>query len=176
MEHRLGAPLVGHILQQKAEEVLHGIDGEDGTLRMQTFQRVEHRRGIVVPGAVGELDDGDHGRLHMREDGSALDVHLLPDVGDAAIAEDGAHLHRIGRAEAAMDDVGGHEMLPSLRLQPSWAGLTRPSIRRVSAEESLLRRYRGAMDGRLEAAHDGDGLNVNLYSGFLLGSVRPSRQ
>jgi hypothetical protein len=52
VEHRLGAPLVRHVFEQIGEEGLAGIVGDDGAFGMQALQREQHRRGIVVPGAI----------------------------------------------------------------------------------------------------------------------------
>ncbi len=109
MEHRLGAPLVRHVLEQIGEESLAGIVGHDGALGVQTLQGEDHRGGIVVPGAVRKLDDRNDRRLHMGEDGAVRHVDLLPDVRKPPIAHHGAHLHRIGRAEPAMDRVDAHD-------------------------------------------------------------------
>ena len=117
VEHRLGAPLVREILQQVREEGRGRIVGHDGALAMARSSSKIIGVESLCQLPSGILDHGNDRRLHMLEHAVVAHLHLPPDIRQAAIAQDRAHLHRIGRAEPAIDGVDAHVAMPRAAAQ-----------------------------------------------------------
>jgi hypothetical protein len=71
---------------------------------MPRLQIIDQRRGVILETAVGIFHNGDHWGSNFGE-GIPRIWPMNPEMRYAAIAQHGAHLHRIGGPECAVDPV-----------------------------------------------------------------------
>src|SRR5439155_13024701 len=114
MKHRLVAPFVGILLDERRQERERRIRRMDRRLRMARFERFDDRGGVLHRGAVRREHERD-----QRQTGMALElfegarVTHHPGVRDLLVAEVRAHLHRVGRElRAEESQCGGHGSAP----------------------------------------------------------------
>ena len=99
MKHRLVAPFVGILLDERRQERERRIRRMDRRLRMARFERFDDRGGVLHRGAVRREHERD-----QRQTGMALElfegarVTHHPGVRDLLVAEVRAHLQRAGAA------------------------------------------------------------------------------
>jgi hypothetical protein len=105
VEHRLGEPLVGVVLDEAVAELDHRVGGGEaaaGDHRLEPVDeraRIDHRLGVSAVG-IGKGDHRDQPHRHRRQVVERR-VAQHPGERDAPIAQHGAHLHRIRRAVGA---------------------------------------------------------------------------
>ena len=101
-EHRLGQPFVGEVFQQVGDEGLRRAIRQHRTVPVACLEIVDQRGGIVGIVPVGILQDRDDRRLDLGQR-LARGGAVLPDEGNAAIAQQRAHFLRIGRTQCTIE-------------------------------------------------------------------------
>ena len=142
VEHRLGQPLVGVVLDQLVQERQRRIGGDQAAPGVGLLEALDERRGVgdrlQLAAQVRQVEGRQQRDLGARQipQGGVVGQHEA--VGDAAVAQHGQHLAGVGRSRRAGEGDGVIRCISGSSAAPVWGWRQRKlasrSVRVISCD------------------------------------------